>query len=511
MEKNTLREYQDVSIYRDFTLEYPTDAPFNPSEKYPEYPLEDLLSGSSLPNRVYGAVRESIRLLGLDNQYFGTVYWNPFRTFIKPGNIVVIKPNAVWDINLNREHTVFASITHGSVVRAVIDYVFIALEGKGKIVVADCPLAHSNFANWRRITGIDDIVAFYRRYANFEIDVLDLRRLYSPWDHVAGFAPSEKREYMERDPAGYMEIDLGSESMFAELGDRLCSLFYGSDYNRELTVRHHTNGHHRYLVARTFLNADALISVPKLKVHSKVGVTLNIKGFVGTQGDKNYIPHHRIGVPTRGGDESPDLGFFQNALNRYRMWLLTSILSKETAGSDRAFRLLSPVLGFGQRLADALGRRRKGNHYIGNIVGGAWYGNDTAWRMALDLARIILYSDREGRLQNSPQRQLFAVIDGVVGGELEGPLSPTARHSGVIVAGANMLAVDKVAARLMGFDPQKIRLLERGQQQVWLDICDRQIRVYSNRPDYEDFWNSATRYLNYVPPKGWRGHIEIEN
>jgi uncharacterized protein (DUF362 family) len=501
-----------VSIYLDPKVDYPAETPFHPSIKYPEYPFNDFSSSDKPGNLVYHAVREALRLLGLDNDLYNTPDWNPFGSFIIPGTRIVIKPNAVWDINLNPKETVFASITHGSVLRAVIDYAFIALKGKGKIIIADCPLAHCDFVNWARITGIRDIVDYYNTCARFEIQVLDLRKLYVPWDFSSSYAPAHLREYSDRDPEGYLEVDLKNDSLFTELGDDLCKLFYGSDYNRELTVQHHINGHHKYLVARTLLNADTLISVPKLKVHSKVGVTLNIKGMVGTQGDKNYIPHYRIGIPARGGDEFPDQGWLQNTINRYRMWLLTRVLSKENSWSDRSYRALYTIQKINQRFADKLGRLKQGSQYVGNIVGGAWYGNDTAWRMALDLTRIMLYTDKEGRLQDSSQRGFFSVVDGIIGGEGEGPLAPTAKNCGAIISGCNPLAVDMVATRLMGFDPNKIKMLEQGQKQAWLNTWSsggKRIQVMSDDLGYLDFWKSTSRFLEFTSSKGWRGHIEV--
>ena len=88
---------------------------------------------------------------------------------------------------------------------------------------------------------------------------------------------------------------------------------------------------------------------------------------------------------------------------------------------------------------------------------GNWHGNDSAWRMVSDLMKIVLYADKEGRLQTKPQRKVFSIIDGLIGGENNGPLEPDEKKSGVVIAGSNPLAVDIVATRLMGFDWQKLR------------------------------------------------------
>jgi uncharacterized protein (DUF362 family) len=53
----------------------------------------------------------------------------------------------------------------------------------------------------------------------------------------------------------------------------------------------------------------------------------------------------------------------------------------------------------------------------------------------------------------------YAVVDGVVGMEGHGPIMGTARKVGVLVMGANALAVDATAARVMGVDPSRVDYL----------------------------------------------------
>jgi uncharacterized protein (DUF362 family) len=502
-----------VSIYRDRLLTYPEAEPFNPAEEYPEYPFAErgLLDPS---NKVYGAVRNALRLLGLDAGAFGTPAWNPLGSIIAPGQSVLIKPNAVLDINQRRGQSVFASITHGSVLRAIVDYVYVALKGRGRILIADAPLAHCDFENWKRVTGLQAIADLYASQPGFEVEVHDLRNLYVPWDYEHNYAPSHLRERAVRDPAGYLEVDLGAESEYRDFSARDIRLMFGSDFKREETVRHHLDGHHRYYVAKSVLESDVIVSVPKLKTHQKVGVTLNIKGMVGTQGDKNYIPHFRIGHPARGGDEYPDLGVLQNNLNRYRSWLYSSLLGYENRAADLAFKVLGKVHHQGQRAVEWRGIRKHGAAYRGNIIGGAWYGNDTAWRMALDLTRIVLYADHtSGALRDTPQRKFFSVVDAVIGGEGEGPLGPTAKSCGVILAGLNPLSTDAVAARLMGFDVRKIKMLAEGFHRPWLNLWGggpESIRVASNLADYASAMsNESDPLLEFQPTKGWRGRIEV--
>jgi uncharacterized protein (DUF362 family) len=58
----------------------------------------------------------------------------------------------------------------------------------------------------------------------------------------------------------------------------------------------------------------------------------------------------------------------------------------------------------------------------------------------------------------------FAIVDGIVGMEGNGPIQGEARHCGALVFGIDPVAVDATAARLMTIDPRRIRhLAEAGR------------------------------------------------
>jgi uncharacterized protein (DUF362 family) len=57
-----------------------------------------------------------------------------------------------------------------------------------------------------------------------------------------------------------------------------------------------------------------------------------------------------------------------------------------------------------------------------------------------------------------PVRQ-FAIVDGIVGMEGNGPLQGQAKNSGVLIFGQDLVAVDATAARLMKIEPTKIKYL----------------------------------------------------
>ncbi|HZT30630.1 MAG TPA: DUF362 domain-containing protein [Bryobacteraceae bacterium] len=53
----------------------------------------------------------------------------------------------------------------------------------------------------------------------------------------------------------------------------------------------------------------------------------------------------------------------------------------------------------------------------------------------------------------------FALVDGIVGMEGNGPIQGTPRRAGVLVAGRDVVAVDATCCRIMGIDPLKIGYL----------------------------------------------------
>ncbi len=144
-----------------------------------------------------------------------------------------------------------------------------------------------------------------------------------------------------------------------------------------------------------------------------------------------------------------------------------------------------------------------------------WYGNDTLWRSVLDLNKILLYADAEGKMHEDRQRKYISIVDGVLGGENNGPMAPDRKESGVIIIGTNPVAVDTVGATLMGFDYKKIPSISNGYKSVdnsLFDYKSESINIKSNNTDYEKYIGDITyeKSLKFVPHFGWRGHIELE-
>jgi uncharacterized protein (DUF362 family) len=56
-------------------------------------------------------------------------------------------------------------------------------------------------------------------------------------------------------------------------------------------------------------------------------------------------------------------------------------------------------------------------------------------------------------------RNTFAIVDGVVGMEGNGPIQGTPKQTGVLVMGRDLVAVDATCCRIMGIDPEKVEYL----------------------------------------------------
>ena len=53
----------------------------------------------------------------------------------------------------------------------------------------------------------------------------------------------------------------------------------------------------------------------------------------------------------------------------------------------------------------------------------------------------------------------FAIVDGIVGMEGNGPIQGTPKPAGVLVMGRDLVAVDATCCRVMGIDPEKMTYL----------------------------------------------------
>lgn len=78
------------------------------------------------------------------------------------------------------------------------------------------------------------------------------------------------------------------------------------------------------------------------------------------------------------------------------------------------------------------------------------------------------------KLAETYAAKTVAIVDGIVGMEGNGPIQGEPRAAGVIVAGANLPAVDATCCRLMGIDPMRVASLAAAQHlgpvdEAWIE------------------------------------------
>jgi uncharacterized protein (DUF362 family) len=463
---------------------YPTQAPFHPSLMYPEYRLGEI---SSEPNEVYSAVRTTFILLGLDKENIETSDWNPLGHIIKPGNTVFIKPNFV-DHRHRFNDDIWSVITHPSVIRATADYAALALKGSGKIIIGDNPHVDANFEIIKHLCSLDIIADIYRKQG-IQCEVVDLRKWHMPDLKYYGF--KEGRIPLAGDQHGTTKLNLGIKSY---LNNRVPILFHGTYTDRYETIKHHIFHRHEYAFSNSILSADVYLSIPKLKSHAKVGATLNIKGLIGTISEKNTLVHWSIGYPLLGGDEYPPPEKVRDYFKLYFQHLLLSTVPSKLYFSLRNYFNKNIIGKTYNTIIDTEYQKRK-------MLRGAWEGNDTTWRMTADVYNAFVKDITGFRKKRGWQYKGFSVVDGIVGGDTDGPHYPHRVKSGVIVSGEDFLAVDATCARLMDYDIDIIRYLKALFNQYHITIDD--IKVLSNDFECNDFFKKDRRYLGFRPPHIW--------
>jgi uncharacterized protein (DUF362 family) len=482
-----------VVAWRGNAGEYSAGAPFSPSESYPEYAFAD---SAAEPNPAYEAVRGCFFTAGLDAARFETSEWNPLAELIHPGETVLLKPNMVHQRHPRDPQGWRYMITHGSVIRAVADYVWKAVGPEGKIILADAPQTDASFSEMMKLLGLDVIRDFYLAQG-LAFELIDLRQ--EEWT-TRGDVVVERRK-LPPNPYGSVAFDLGDASEFSDHPGS--GNYYGADYDAGVVNRHHSGGRHEYLIAGCAIKCDVVFSLPKWKTHKKAGVTASLKNLVGVNADKNWLPHHTEGSPIGGGDEHPHPDFKHRTERR-------------VAAAVRGLSHRVPVVGpWVHRLARGVGKPVFGDT-DSTIRSGNWFGNDTVWRMCLDLNKVVFYGNVDGSMRAPEPRSRkrhYVLVDGILAGEGRGPLNPDPVAAGVVLFGVHPLSVDATCAYLMGFDPDKVPIVSRAFQCRSFPLSDhgwREIVVHSNhgawsRPLVEI---PAAETFHFEPHFGWKGHIE---
>ena len=473
----------NVAISKISSL-YPEIPPYNPSERYTEYCLDEI---ADEPNEVYAAVRENFYLLGYDKQNYGEANWNPLGHIIKPGDKVFIKPNFV-DHKHRFTDDLWSVITHPSVIRAVCDYVFKALKGKGKIMIGDNPHADAKFEIIRDKCSLDMIANLYKK-ENIDCEVVDLRKWHVPDLKYYGF--KEGRVDLPGDPLKASVLNVGKESLLKTYST---ILFRGTYTDRLETIKQHIFNRHRYVVSNSILSANVYISIPKLKSHAKVGATLNIKGLIGTIAEKNALVHWCIGNPLLGGDEYPPPKKVKDYFKLYFQHFLLDLIPSRIYFLLRNYFNKKTIGKIYNKIIDTEYQKER-------MLRGAWEGNDTTWRMTVDVFNAFIKDCTGLRRKNNWQFKTFSVVDGIVGGDTDGPHFPNKVEPKVIISGEDFIAVDAVCVRLMDFDIDIIKYLKHLLEQY--NISLNEILVRSKNFETTNFFDKNKKYLSFRPPYRW--------
>ena len=461
---------------------YVTRAPRSSSATSGTYPE---LPANAPVDRYVAAVRALFSQLQLDRGHFNQPTWNPLNDLIGSGRRVLIKPNWVRHFN-GSEHGLECLITQTELISALLHYV--VKTGPSSLVVADAPVQGCDFEKLRQEMHLDELVQTFS--GSSDLEICDLRRTILP-DNLAWKTKAEG----VRDAADYVIFDLGAESLLEPVThDR--TKFRVTMYDPRALARTHRPGRHQYLIARAVLEADLVINMPKLKTHMKAGVTGALKNLVGINGNKEFLPHHRQGSPAQGGD-----------------CYANSTIFKRFAESchDRMNMTASPL--WRRMWMHGAGLATRCDRWFGGIgdIDGSWSGNDTVWRMCLDLQRILRYGKTDGTLASVPQRQILHLTDAVIAGEGQGPLSPEPVDLGLVTLGSSPAALEWVHAWLMGFDPGSIPIIReafRALPEGLATFTPQEIQVFLDGApiEFQELWSACGR--SFRPPVGWVGTCE---
>lgn len=407
---------------------------------------------------------------------------NPFAGIIEPGMTVLLKPN--WVLHKNYSgRGLECLVTHKNLMVAV--FLEVLKAKPARVIIGDAPIQECDFdalvpRRWReKLQGM----------AACPVDIIDFRRTIL---RSGGFGEGQERDL--RDEERYLLFDLGKDSLLEPVTTPDGS-FRITCYDPAILARCHRPGKHQYYLAREPFEADVVINMPKLKTHRKAGLTGALKNLVGINGNKEFLPHHRLGGSSDGGDCYPGRSFLKRMAEQCL---------------DEANRVIGTPLC--KRWLKRSGHLVRLQSLVGNPeIEGGWHGNDTVWRMTLDLNRLLLYGRTDGNISDAPQRKVYTLTDAIIAGEGEGPLAPRPVPLGALTFAASSPFADLVHADLMHFDYLKIRTVREAFGPFRFPLA-------AGAPDRGEIICNGLRISrdhlardfgrDFMPSAGWRGYIE---
>ncbi len=349
---------------------------------------------------------------------------------------VLLKPNFV-----KENHHTYDEIclfTHPSLIIATIT---VLLDCSPKsIIVGDAPIQD---CHWDKLLPPSFVLEIENLSKEFgiPISICDFRKVvFDSTTNVFGQSKRTAKDYIIFDVAqkSYLEPITGKRNKFRV-----------TNYNPDRMKLFHSKGMHRYCVAKEIFESDIVITMPKTKTHRMACLTNSLKILVGIVGDKEYLPHHRIGPKSFGGDCYKSFSFIRSCSE----YLL------DFANRRRGTSYYNIL----KRISYNLWNFSKPNNEI--TINAGWHGNDTVWRMVMDLNQIALYGKIDGTLSNIPQRVIYTLCDGIVGGQGSGPLQPEPLALGILSFSNDAYLMDEIMGYIFSLDIDKVPLLKAAMKQ----------------------------------------------
>ena len=414
---------------------------------------------------------------------------NPLLDIISPGMTVFIKPN--WVLHYNQGSGGMACmITHSSFLRAVVSEVLRCRPSK--IIIGDAPIQS---CIWESLVTTDLQRSILKMASCREVEVVftDFRRTI-----LREMNPAKPPIKNSCDEGMYVLFDLASDSLLEPISGAY-GKFRAPTYSPRKLAKLHDAGTHKYLLARAPFDADIILSLPKLKMHKKTGITCALKTLVGLIGDKDFLAHNRVGGFKSGGDAYPGNSVVKRITEtltdkrngsigsrRYNLWNLMAFCTWQLTRFD-------PTRGLG---------------FDGN-----WHGNDTCWRMVLDLNRILIYGKSDGTMAEEPQRKLYSLTDAIICGQGNGPLHPSPIFVGAVTFSDSAPTADVVHASLLRVDYKKAPLIREAFGNFRWPLAEARVepQVYCDNQLMTSDEVARKFGVNATPAPGWVGRLELED
>lgn len=412
----------------------------------------------------------------------------PFSNIVQPGMTVLLKPNWVLHENMSGKG-MECMITHPVFIIETLRELLLARPGK--IIIGDAPIQRANFPAIATEQLRKDLCSLA---GAVPLEIVDFRR------DVMGGGLRDLKGIPEvrvnnRDIDKFVEFDLKDESLLDNITQKT-SKFRCTMYPPKVLEQKHSLGMHKYLLCREAFESDIIINLPKLKTHRKAGITAALKNLVGINGSKSYLPHHRIGGSFLGGDCYKGLA----PLKRIAEFFLDLANNNINKKSQVYWLFIFEQIMRTQQI-----------FFKDNELEGGWCGNDTVWRMVLDLNRLVRYGNIDGSLSGTPVRKIYSLTDGIIAGEGLGPLAPEPLNLGCVTFAHNSAFAEICHAALMHFDWTKIPLLQGAfgkfkYSLVTMRQSDLEVWCAGKRLKLEEV--AAYYGLAFKPPMGWENYIE---